>query len=370
MTYYVSALTIRHQENPYITISPLAAKLGLDLGGVRRSTDPPTFILAFQPFTLLPEREAFWVWSGLNAACLLAAVTLLTVGFGWRARLAIAALALMYPPVNLHFQAGQSKMVLLLLLVLATRSMKSGWDRTAGVCIGAATLLRVFPAILLIYLTIQRRWEVLICTTITIGVGALVTVWALGLQTCLSFGAAVRLFNEHTWTRSWGNTAILAQFAGIRSATIRRAYVAVTWALVLGATLFATMRLSERSDPYWFTFGLWIIAAILLSPIGWPFDMVLAAIPLIQITAASRDRVISEVVQWMGIASYGAMVFAPLAPKLMPFSMGVEAWFGATLLTFITALTSTLRRCEWLRPPGKATIRLTTGSSIKRCPKV
>ena len=175
--YYMSAMAVRHGLNPYQTdFDRVGKSLGLEAGEIHHATDPPTFLLSMEPFAAMRERTAFYTWVGLNAIFLAAALALLfgkSSGLGGRSGLALGALAVMYPPIYYHFFFAQSKIPLLLVLVLMMRSMEHGWDRGAGLCLALASLLRAFPLLLIGYLAIQRRWRVLVWTFIGLGIGGL-----------------------------------------------------------------------------------------------------------------------------------------------------------------------------------------------------
>jgi hypothetical protein len=158
--YYASGLALREHRDPYTTdLNSIAPELNLEIEPMRYATDPPTYLLAFEPLTLLPLQQAFWVWEALNLAALLASLALLFRGSGlgvWRA-LAIVALALLYPPVGEHFFYGQNKIFVLLMLALMIRWMADGHDAPAGLILGVAVLMRGFPLLLVGYLLLRRR---------------------------------------------------------------------------------------------------------------------------------------------------------------------------------------------------------------------
>src|SRR5260370_17472979 len=90
---------------------------------IERGTHPPTFLVLFEPLTELPLRTAYWTWTGLNFVALAAALVML---LGRRSllplgtTLVVAALALLYPPVFLHFCFGQSNILSRLMLARCT----------------------------------------------------------------------------------------------------------------------------------------------------------------------------------------------------------------------------------------------------------
>jgi hypothetical protein len=212
--YYLTALALHQGDNPYTTsFSQIAvlADLGSDVTGeVGQPTDPPTFFFIIEPLAFMSRGAAFWTWAGLNAVCMICSLLLLTTGLSSKARAALVALAVIYPPVGIHFIWGQSKILILLLFTLAIRLMNTGRDRLAGLCLAAASLLRIFPLLLLGYLLIQRRWSALRWTIIGLAGGAAATLLAFGWVTCLSFASGLHLIRQPTWLLYRGNLSIRA----------------------------------------------------------------------------------------------------------------------------------------------------------------
>src|SRR6266849_10152171 len=78
--YYVWALGMRKGLDVYTTdLSSLAASVGLDMGHWTKANYPPTFILCFEPLSLLSPREAWWTWATLNIALLSVGLSLLLI---------------------------------------------------------------------------------------------------------------------------------------------------------------------------------------------------------------------------------------------------------------------------------------------------
>src|ERR1700687_4935585 len=142
--YYSSALAMRKGLNPYTTdLTPLARSLGFKLDKINHATDPPTFVMCFVPLTLLAPRPGFYVWTAINAFSFLLALFLLlrwTPGIGRDAKLAIAAIAILFPPVADHLIWGQNKMLVLLMFVLMLRWMERGKDGAAGLILALGSL--------------------------------------------------------------------------------------------------------------------------------------------------------------------------------------------------------------------------------------
>src|SRR5271156_3974230 len=197
---------MREGINPYTAdLTPLARSRGrFELGKINHATDPPTFVMCFVPLTLLAPRAGFYVWTAINALAFLLALILLfrwTPGLGRDAALAIAALAILFPPVIDHLVWGQNKMLVLLMFVLMLRSMERGRDAAAGLILAFATLLRAFPLLLVGYLILMKRWRAVAYTMVGFAVGGLATVALVGMSRSFSFLLAPGYLTEQ-WAQA------------------------------------------------------------------------------------------------------------------------------------------------------------------------
>ncbi len=317
--YYMSAALLHDGHNPYTTgFAQMAERTGLEAGAISHATDPPTFLLCMEPFALISERTGFYIWAGLNAIFLAAALMMLlgkASGLEARIGLALAAIAISYPPVGWHFLASQSKIPVLLLLVLMMRSMERGWDWLAGLCLAFAGLTRVFPLLLVVYLVIQRRWRVLNWTLIGLAAGGLITVGLLGIGESLSFLVHGQRELVHHWLgypANIGLTAVVSRLfwsiggkeAGGTVDLLRQIAIAAADLALLATTIWATLRLKPGEDQDWRGFSMWVVASVLLSPTAWTYYMVLFFIPFAQLAAAANRGRASRRAEIAAILSY------------------------------------------------------------------
>jgi Glycosyltransferase family 87 len=317
--YYVSALAMREGLDPYTAdLTPLAARLELRIEEINRATYPPTFVLAFEPLTLLTPRAAYWTWFAMNVAALGAALwMLLGPGSGIDPPLALAlgALALLYPPLWDHFDFAQSQILVLLLLVLMMRSLRRGDDGAAGLWLALAALLRVFPILMAGYLLARRRWRAIAYLGAGVATGAIVTVAMVGIGRCLSFRDAVAFVDSPLWLARSGNLSLAAFISrlfwyrhGIELTPTLEAARAVTSTgaelALFAVSVFATATAdpSEERELAWFP--LWVAAAIILSPTAWLHYLVMMYLPFAIFAAAAGTGRISRRAAWMAVACY------------------------------------------------------------------
>jgi Glycosyltransferase family 87 len=317
--YYSSAYAMRQGTNPYTAdLSALAKGFGFDLGKIYHATDPPTFLLCFEPLTLLSPHRAFWAWTAINALSFLVALILLlrcTPGLSRDATMAIAAIAILYPPVPDHLIWGQNKMLVLLMLVLMLRWMQQGRDAAAGWILAFASLLRAFPLLLAGYLLLTKRWRVLTHLIAGLVVGGLVTIAFVGVGRSFSFLRAPGYLTEQWREALPGNIAVgpsvsrlFWYFFGIHLSTtqewVRRIFSCLAQLAVIAFTIKATLSRASDEEQMGRLFSLWIMAAILLSPTSWFYYLVLLTIPLVELSAAALHRGVSRRCLWTGVASY------------------------------------------------------------------
>jgi Glycosyltransferase family 87 len=318
---YESAWALRHGIDPYpADLTPIAARLGLETGGLIHASDTPPFLLCFEPLTYLRPRTAFCIWTAINFAALALAMYLLLAhrpGLSAPTALLLAGLILMSAPVNLNFYWGQSQLIVLLLLTAAMRAMERERDGAAGLLIASAALLRAYPLLLVGYFMLRRKWRAVAFATAGITAGVVVTVATLGLTQFLSFVHGASWVTDYSMINRVDNLslgpfvsrmfwAIAGTAPGSSADWVRRASIAVADIVVLGMTIRATLADADQRnrDPDWRLYSLWIAAAIMLSPVAWHHYLLLLTIPFVQLVAAAAQGQSSTGAIWMAALCY------------------------------------------------------------------
>jgi hypothetical protein len=355
--YYASGLALNQRIDPYTTdLDRFGPGLNLEIDPIHYATDPPTFLLCFEPLARLPLAQAFWLWTALNFAALIGSLVILLRGSGvgaWTA-LALVALALLYPPVGEHFFYGQNKILVLLMLVLVMRWMADGHDAAAGVILGAAVLLRGFPLVMVGYLTLRRRWRVITYTAVGIALGGLLTIMCLGLAQTLSFCNGLGFVTKPRFLAMPINVSLGAFVSRIYwysfgphsgiSDMIRRVLVAAVEFGLLALTVKATMKSGEAADRDWRAYSLWVVTAVMLSPTAWVHYLVMMLIPFVLMcVAAARGRANHRAI-WMAVASFllialstsGRTAFGPHPHGALAIAIS-ECSFASLLMVYISA---------------------------------
>ena len=316
--YYVSALELRDGIDPYTTaFAPTAKRAGLEIADVTRATEPPFALMVFAPLTHFSPLGAFTLWQTINLISIIGALVLLLrrkSGFTRSTLWTIAALALIYPPVLSHFWYGQSKLPILLMLVLGALLLAHRFDGTAGLILAFAGLLRIYPLVLAGYLLLERRWRALIFMGAGVFAGAIAALVVVGPVTCADFFRGLSYLTTDQWIAKSGDNAPLAAMTRLLQAlgfarslplSTQHAMLILINLLLLGLTVRATLLRRIGADIYDLrTYSLWVMTAIILPPVSWDYDMTLALMPFACIAVVASNGGASRRTIVMAIASY------------------------------------------------------------------
>jgi alpha-1,2-mannosyltransferase len=229
---------------------------------------PPFAVLVVVPVALLAAaspalaKGTFALVSVLCLAWSVARVPRAT----WRP--VILGLAAVAVPLHRNFEDLNLNALLLALVVAAAADLDRGREVRAGAWIGAATALKVFPGLLLLYLAARRRWRGL-------GTGLLVAA-GLTISAMLPYGLAGAVTAAGDWigvgalpppTSGWtvrgSNQSLAALATRLHGGTLLLA------ALDLAAILLALAALRRLSGRAFAEVAVVTLLAVLLSPIAW-----------------------------------------------------------------------------------------------------
>ncbi len=316
--FYSAAIALREHLDPYtVDLVPIGQRMGMKIWPLVHTTDTPFALLLFMPFSLVAPATAHTIWIALNGIAMAGALILLIrpkySGLDLRMALAIAALALLYAPVTENFLFSQRQALILLLLVLVMRSLESGREARAGLLLALAAAYRVFPILMVGYFVVRRQWRPLMFIALGLALVGAVTVVAMGLPLCANFLRGVHL--ALIATSDPADVAIrgliirsLAKVFGdrldSRMEMLQRVTIVCAQLTILTLTVRPALYNPQQAvfDPR--SYGLWIAATVVLSPLSWIHYMILLLIPLVAIAAAADRHQCSRRAFYAAVASY------------------------------------------------------------------
>jgi alpha-1,2-mannosyltransferase len=304
---------------------------------------PPFQALFFAPFAAIDRVSpvtAKLTWHFLNVACLVAGVWL-TARTWWEVRSEVglparpwfptlfAPLLAVLLPVQTNFEHQNMNALLLALVAGATWQLTAASAIAAGILIGFASALKAFPALLIGFLLMRRRWAA--------AATAVATAVILTLLPMLVYGSAeysnllqdfLRLA-QSGWPARGNNQSLVAavdrllngfdlERVGERSSAPDVAFLSdiATNALVL--TMIVAIVLFVIRSRAWVPIQMAAVTtiAILLSPIAWDHYWTLL-LPGFLIVYESQDRAL------LGRGGRAAFwIAALLTTGLSPLTLG------------------------------------------------
>jgi Glycosyltransferase family 87 len=305
---YPQAHAVVHGEDPY-------PRPDADLSDGTNAIWPIAAVLPVVPLTALPAGGAGWVVTVLVLAMLAGALWALEVR-DWR----VYGLTLLWPPVIDAYQTGNVTLPLLLLVALAWRFRSH--TVAAGAALGVALAVKFFLWPVVLWLAAIRRAR---GALLALALSACSLLLLLPFTSITDYLRLLRNLSDTFDGLSYTTYALLLDL-GAPSSVARAATLAI------GAAILA-LAWRRRS------LGLFVAAALALSPIVWRHFFALLIVPV----ALARPRL-------------SPLWFLPLAFWLVPGSYNGQTW--QTALGLATAA-ATVASAEFgpiptaVRPPRK-----------------
>ena len=309
--YYLPADLLRQKINPYA---------GTSWG------DTPSWLLCFEPLTLLARFTAYKLWFFVNLSAFAITLILLLRHCALEAtdKWILAALIVLYPPIACNFWFAQSEVFLLFLLVLFILELQHGRDVSAGMILAAASLLRAYPVGLIGYLAARRKWKAFRYTIVGYIAGMIITTTFVGTEVVTTY--ILNIIGPHSLNQpigflrhptnlslGWFVRFVLLHGFGIAELSTLASSLALIAGLIAGAFAFvATSRLDDDFD--WRGYSLWVVTVSILSPIMWGQFMACFVIVFVAIAngPASRRTVIAAAGSYVILVAFGGLHGYPL----------------------------------------------------------
>lgn len=264
----------------------------MDRGGYIK---PPLFAVLLAPLATLSFDASRRVWLVANHLVLAAVVvmlgrTLFGPGAGRRAgTLALGLVALNSQPVSSHLLAGQTNLLILLLVCIALWAFRRGLPWVAGAAVGVAAAAKLYPVALVAYFLWKRQWRAVVAALAAAAACTGLTLWAVGLDAHVDYVARVlpTLMYQRPDVAHYSNQSIYAfshrlfvdslyTDAVINSPVRARLVALVCAAVLVGITVVLCRPSSGHVD---IEVSLVVIATTVLVTQAWDMNFVAMLLP-------------------------------------------------------------------------------------------
>jgi hypothetical protein len=348
--FYYSALACLQGNDMY---GPRPAEFAqvpeLQLGRQFGNMNPPHFHLVVLPFALFSPLVALSGWGILSGMCLVwslrvvAKESALVISRSWWWLVVVGFLS--FTGTQMMLITGQLAWVLLLPITLAwAAARRRRWEHAGGY-LGIAMSVKPFLLIFLPYFVLQRQWRALIHASITLLGCFVVGVVVFGVDAYRSWLATLAAVN---WTLGDTNVSLLGFLTRNFSANAMFSslvdlpgVIRPLWLLGVGLigvlTLIAAIW-SEDENAIDRSFALLLLAALLISPLGWTYYLWFPLGPFVVLLSSwhGAKRVVSMSTSptqrwrnWLLLAAIPGLVWPFLATGLLQPHPWATVVFGS-----------------------------------------
>lgn len=265
---------------------------------------PPAFAVAFAPLTI-PFADGYWelswLWLALGVAILAASVAAivrverLDEALLGNRRFAIpwfVAASLVLPPVIGELEIGNVHLELLGLYSVAWLGLRRGdatGDRVAGLAIAAATIIKIFPGLVILWFLGSRRWRPALWALAGIVGLMVVSLPAVGIQAWFDYvRVLVNMGAIVTSHDSVAPTVWIAPAIGFTAARM------VILAAGVGLVVYAA-----RARPPVVGYAMAVTVSVLIAPAVFHHYLSVLVLPLLLALSAGVRPVLVAVVYFL-----------------------------------------------------------------------
>jgi hypothetical protein len=318
---------------------------------------PPFHVLLLLPFVPLGYDNARTAFLLLNHVLLFSslAIILRASRADWlRSPQLPFALLLVFTlePIYVSLELGQVDSVILFLIAVSLWAYKSGRNIIVGLCLALAAMIKLSPALLIVYFLWKREFSILVSALVTALLVGTISWMAAGHEAVLFFGTNIlpallkgsAFFQNQSlngfFSRLFVDPALyysLQEFPSIPQARILSALASL--ALVVMGAFVTRKRISRNSLRFDLEFSLIIVAMLLVSSISWehyftwlllPFVVLLD--PELKSHLSPRRYLPAMVAAFLGYLTI-VIPLSSYAMTLHSSSMSPPAQLALTLLT-------------------------------------
>lgn len=313
-----------------------ARRAGLAELGPTGLGHPPTTSFWFLPLARLPVGTARQVLAWLDLATLLVEVAVAALLLGWPRGPAVllAGLVANAPFFVYLVVLGQVSQLIAFACFLAWWALRRGHPAAAGAALGAACTIKLFPAILVLWLALTRRWRALGAAAAAYLIVAAVMTARFGLESWRVFFATQGEV-ANAWVANVSNQSLhgvvqrlLASPACELPGRVAPEALVLSSLLSLALLILAARRTREDGSPARLdlAFAAFAILSMVTSQWAWPHYNVLLVLPAMIVAAALRGA--DRVLRWTGAVVLAGLLFSWSIDPRAPAALQNALWRG------------------------------------------
>jgi alpha-1,2-mannosyltransferase len=330
-SYYYGVETLMTGRNPYI-------------GGENMMMGPflypPFGLLFFFPFTLTSFFMAQKIFTAVSLVCFFTSIYLLYKLFNIRlfTQVGLSTLILLFNffPLKFTLGMGQINNVVLLSTVLFIYFYVRQKDYWAGIALAFALSLKLFPALLMLYLIIERKWKIFF-TTITTGLVLLAATFLfIDRSVFVYFFTTTMPDLLGSWSYAYYNQSLTGFLGRTGDEMTGNTLRVLIGTILLFVSLFVIIKSKKVKLPeQLLCVGILLTINLIINSIAWQHHFAWAIIPLLITFYYIRERNF-EIRYYLVLGLSYVLIALNLAnPASVPVVLQSHVFYGITLLYFL-----------------------------------
>lgn len=292
LSFYASAKELNEGLNPYQLLSVIKTPFP---GLITANLNPPILFFFLSPLMLFSYYTSLTIWNVLSLLLgILGAIKVFQYSFSSsfikENGFILYFIYLISFPTLMNLGIAQMGSFLLFFLIYGYDFYVKNHDIKAGIFWGIIATLKLFPALLLLFLIVQKRYSAFLIMLLTLIVLTLVPLLLYGAQIYQDYSSMMHLV---VWYgKSW-NASLFGMLYRLFINTLELPLVLLLYlflgVLTLAYYLKALIQLKRMNATY-HAFCLTFVMMLYLSPFAWLYYLPILIIPLTLIWANRHNQ--------------------------------------------------------------------------------
>lgn len=234
---------------------------------------PPFVAIFFAPLSIFPFLLASKIWAAVSIISLIMSLILMfkifnQKLFSWEG-IILSILAFIAFPIKFTLGMGQMNIIILTLFVLSVYLAENRKGMTSGIFLGLSIVLKLFPALLLFYFLITRRWRIVMSAFLVFAVSLLMSFLILRPEVNLFFINKILPEVFSGWKTDYYNQSLSGFLARTIETNQREIIRLIVSGILLLTALVIILKYNTMKNLDSMMIGILITVSLLINNFSW-----------------------------------------------------------------------------------------------------
>jgi hypothetical protein len=276
-----------------------------DRSEIKYNAHPPPAVLLVLPLAQVNYSHAISIWNVISLVAFATSLAIVAIELDLPRTVLLPILALipLCHPIYGNVYLGQLTLFLVLLVTMVWVFERTGRSNIAGLLIGVAAAIKLFPAFLVLYYLARGRWQSLSAAALSFVGLTVIAVFVLGLDCYCDYISVVIPGQAKFWSCGY-NLSIAGLWHKLFNPVIEQGLINPLWfnpTLARSGTLISDLVITlvvarcafqaQTQRQCELAFAQAITAMLLVAPVSWDFSLPLLLVPIALLMYDARPPV-------------------------------------------------------------------------------